>query len=61
MNVSEREFLRIIAQHFNPDGELSVSKVNLPEIFSLARKHNILPLICNVLFPSCASDELFKR
>ncbi|MBO5184953.1 MAG: nucleotidyltransferase family protein, partial [Clostridia bacterium] len=61
MKVSEREFLRIIAQHFNPDGELSVSKVNLPEIFSLARKHNILPLICNVLFPSCASDELFKR
>ena len=61
MKVSEKEFLRIIAQHFNPDGELSVSKVNLPEIFSLARKHNILPLICNVLFPSCASDELFKR
>lgn len=60
MKVSEREFLRAIAQYFNPDYKFSVSKVNLPEIFFLARKHNILPLVCDVLFPSFASDELFK-
>lgn len=60
MKASEREFLKAIAQYFNPDGAFSVSNANLPEIFALARKHNILPLVCNVLFPSLASGELFK-
>ena len=59
MTVSEKAFLSVLSAYFNGNAEAFVKKETLAEVINLAKMHNVLPLVFEMLSKSCAKDERF--
>jgi len=60
VNNAKTEFLAVLSCFFSGENCVSVSKENLEEILILAKKHNVLPMVCEVLSKTCGGEKRFQ-
>ena len=60
MNIAEKEFLSVLSAFFNGSADIFIPEENFYEVILLAKKHNVLPMVCEVLSKNNGKEKRFQ-
>lgn len=61
MNIAEKDFLSAISAYFNGNTDFFMSEKTFSQIAFLAKKHNVLPIVCETLSEKYGKEKFFQN